>query len=93
MLKIVQKLANRQKNYDFDAPTRRNDKKSSDFIPFGDKNRCQKLLFPTNKNDDGHQVFTVEQTKKSISALDTKRFIMADGIATQAFGHYSQRAQ
>ena len=36
----------------------------------------------------GHQIGVYEQNKTSLSPLDTKKWIAADGITTRAFGHY-----
>lgn len=36
----------------------------------------------------GHQMGVYEQNKTSLSPLDTKKWIAADGITTRAFGHY-----
>ena len=35
-----------------------------------------------------HQLFTVKQTKKSLSPFDDKRYILEDGYSTRAHGHY-----
>ena len=35
-----------------------------------------------------HQLFTVKQTKKSLSPFDDKRYILEDGYTTRAHGHY-----
>ena len=36
----------------------------------------------------GHQIGVYEQTKTSLSPMDTKKWIAADGITTRAYGHY-----
>ena len=36
----------------------------------------------------GHQMGVYEQNKTSLSPLDTKKWIAADGITTRAYGHY-----
>jgi len=36
----------------------------------------------------GHQMGVYEQNKTSLSPLDTKKWIAADGTTTRAFGHY-----
>ena len=35
-----------------------------------------------------HQLFTIKQTKKSLSPLDDKRYILSDGYTTRAYGHW-----
>ena len=35
-----------------------------------------------------HEIFTVEQNKKALSADDDKRHILDNGINTSAWGHY-----
>ena len=36
-----------------------------------------------------HQLYTVEQTKKSLSVYDNKRYILCDGITSLPYNHYS----
>jgi hypothetical protein len=36
----------------------------------------------------GHHIGVYEQNKTSLSPLDTKKWIAADGITTRAYGHY-----
>ena len=36
----------------------------------------------------GHRMLVYEQTKTSLSLLDTKKWIAPDGVTTRAFGHY-----
>ena len=36
----------------------------------------------------GHEMFTVDVTKISLSAYDDKRYILADGVTSLAYGHY-----
>lgn len=35
-----------------------------------------------------HDVYSIEQYKKSLSCMDNKRFLANDGIHTRAYGHY-----
>ena len=35
-----------------------------------------------------HQIFTLKQTKKSLSPFDDKRYILEDGYTTRAHGHH-----
>ena len=35
-----------------------------------------------------HQVFTLDQLKKSLCPYDDKRFVLSDGIGTRAHGDY-----
>ena len=41
-----------------------------------------------NFRSQQHQVFTLKQTKKSLSPFDDKRFILEDGYTTRAHGHH-----
>ena len=41
----------------------------------------------------GHQMGVYEQNKTSLSPLDTKKWIAADGITTRAYGHYLTAAE
>jgi hypothetical protein len=34
-----------------------------------------------------HQLFSVTQNKRSLSCYDDKRYILADGVSTLAYGH------
>ena len=40
---------------------------------------------------DCHRVFTTRTTKTSLSAFDSKRFLLEDGIHSLAYGHYLTR--
>jgi hypothetical protein len=62
-------------------------------ICFSDFEKClltkepayrKQVLFRTNK----HDIYTVEQNKKALSAHDDKRYILENGINTLAWGHY-----
>jgi hypothetical protein len=35
-----------------------------------------------------HQLFTMEQTKLGLSPIDTKRYLLDDGVNSYAYGHY-----
>ena len=37
---------------------------------------------------DNHKMFSIKLNKVSLSPMDTKRWIDADGISTHAYGHY-----
>ena len=41
-----------------------------------------------NFRSQQHQVFTLKQTKKSLSPFDDKRYILSDGYTTRAHGHH-----
>lgn len=45
------------------------------------------LIFKT----DCHQIYTTRATKTSLCALDTKRFILQDGITIQAYEHFAHQ--
>ena len=46
------------------------------------------LVTQNNIVSKKHVVKTVNQTKVGLNALDTKRYILEDGISTLAYGHY-----
>ena len=35
-----------------------------------------------------HQIYTIKQSKLALSGIDTKRYILEDGITSLAYGHY-----
>lgn len=35
-----------------------------------------------------HKVFSIQQTKRALSAFDDKRYLLEDGITSYAYGHY-----
>lgn len=37
---------------------------------------------------DKHEIHTIEQMKKTLNAMDDKRYILKDGINTLAYGHF-----
>jgi hypothetical protein len=37
---------------------------------------------------DHHQIYSIEQKKKSFNAFDDKKYILDDGITTLSYGHY-----
>ena len=41
-----------------------------------------------NFRSEQHQLFTMKQTKKSLSPFDDKQYILEDGYTTRAHGHY-----
>jgi hypothetical protein len=50
--------------------------------------RKEFLHIQTAIRSHGHQIGVYEQNKVSLSPLDTKKWIAADGITTRAYGHY-----
>ena len=46
------------------------------------------LITQNNIVSKKHIISTVNQTKIGLNALDTKRYILEDGISTLAYGHY-----
>ena len=41
-----------------------------------------------NFRTDCHRVYTTRTTKTSLSAFDSKRYLLEDGIQSLAYGHY-----
>ena len=67
-------------------------------ISFGDYKRCletqQEIYKPMNIiRSHLHQIYTQENNKVALSATDTKRHILPDGISTLALGHYKIEEQ
>ena len=52
--------------------------------------RTRKRHFVTQNRitSTAHSLYTVNQTKVALCAVDTKRYILNDGIHTIAYGHY-----
>ena len=48
------------------------------------------VIYPssTSIHSIGHQLYTLKQNKKSLSAFDDKRYILDDGVNTLPHGHY-----
>ena len=44
-----------------------------------------------NFRTDCHRVYTVRTTKTSLSAFDSKRYLLEDGIQSYAYGHYKTK--
>jgi hypothetical protein len=44
-----------------------------------------------NFRTDCHRVYTVRTTKTSLSAFDSKRYLLEDGIHSYAYGHYKTK--
>ena len=44
-----------------------------------------------NFRTDCHQVYTTRTTKTSLSAFDSKRYLLEDGIQSYAYGHYKTK--
>lgn len=54
---------------------------------------CLETLQPTTVKQcrigcEKHQVFSIQQTKRALSAYDDKRYLLDDGITSYAYGHY-----
>ena len=45
-----------------------------------------------NFRTDAHRVYTTKTTKTSLSAFDSKRYLLDDGITSYAYGHYKTKA-
>ena len=50
------------------------------------KQECEHKMI--SLRSEKHKMFTLEQTKKSLSPFDDKRYILEDGYATRAHGHW-----
>ena len=46
-----------------------------------------------NFRTDCHRVYTTRTTKTSLSAFDSKRYLLEDGIQSLAYGHYKTKQQ
>ena len=63
-------------------------------IKFDDYKKCQEERVNRTHTmrtikSYAHQLYTVEQKKKSLSVYDNKRYILNDGISSVPHGHYS----
>ncbi len=52
------------------------------------ENETVKMAVMNRFQSIGHTIYTVEQKKVTLTALDDKRFILDDGIHSLAYGHY-----
>jgi hypothetical protein len=52
------------------------------------KNACKKTHTMISMKSDHHHMGTYKTNKISLSALDTKKYICADGVTTLAYGHH-----
>ena len=50
--------------------------------------RSSKYVVQNAITSHKHSIYTVNQTKISLTAQDTKRYILKDGVNTIAHGHY-----
>lgn len=50
------------------------------------KKECERKMISLRSKK--HEIFTLEQTKKSLSPFDDKRYILEDGYTTRAHGHW-----
>ena len=41
-----------------------------------------------NFRTDCHKIYTTRTTKTSLSAFDSKRYLLEDGVQSYAYGHY-----
>ncbi|VVC40977.1 Hypothetical protein CINCED_3A012511 [Cinara cedri] len=57
------------------------------------KNKKTKYIKQNIFRTDKHEIYTVEQNKKALSAYDDKRYILENGINTLAWGHYSTKIE
>ena len=44
-----------------------------------------------NFRTDCHQVYTTRTTKTSLSAFDSKHYLLEDGVQSYAYGHYETK--
>ena len=62
-------------------------------ISFNDFKDCLMNHIPLTQTMRGiqsfnHHIYSMENSKLSLSAYDDKRFISEDGVHTKAYGHY-----
>jgi hypothetical protein len=53
-----------------------------------DKNVVQHSIRSTTTKDNKHQLWTIEQKRIGLTPIDTKRYLLDDGINSYAYGHY-----